>query len=128
MTDHTRAVAVLIAVFLLGCLVGGAGFYFWSPRVDVPGPGPFQFAGRPPRPLNELLKLSPEQEVKFREIMGESRKKIDSAMSANAPRLEAIRAEMHRQVLAILNDEQKQKFEAFTAEFERRRERRPPPF
>jgi Spy/CpxP family protein refolding chaperone len=131
--ERIRALLVLIAVFLLGCLVGGGTFYFWSASTYAARPGPFasfrRFGDRPPS-MAETLKLSPDQEVKFREIMGESRRKVDEAMAANAPKLEAIRLEMHNKLLSILNEEQKKKFESFTKEFESRRPipRRPPPF
>ena len=32
MKDRARAIGVLIAVFLLGCLAGSAGSYFWLKR------------------------------------------------------------------------------------------------
>ena len=34
MKDRPRALAVLIAVFLLGCLAGSAGSYFWLKKIS----------------------------------------------------------------------------------------------
>jgi Spy/CpxP family protein refolding chaperone len=136
MNERIRALLVLIAVFLLGCIVGGSAFYFWSARTYAahPGPfGPFGAGGDRPPSIADMLALSPEQETQFRQIMGESRRKLDEAMAENAPKLEAIRIEMHNRLVSILDEEQKKKFESFTREFERRRPmppmpRRSPPF
>ena len=67
-TDRPRALAVLITVFLLGCLLGFAGSYFWfgktpEPQVAVRENGPPRIQ-KPPR-LSELLQLTPEQDQRF---------------------------------------------------------------
>ncbi len=125
MSDRSRALAVLVAVFLLGCVVGAGGFSIWSARsslADRSGRvGPL--ARRDPqKKLAEVLKLTAEQEVKFREIMAESRQQIEAVRKENAPKMEAIRSEMDKKLMAILNDDQKSKFEAFRKEMEQRRE------
>ena len=120
MNDRLRALAVLLAVFLLGCLVSGGLFYFCSAHLLPDRPGPFGFR-EPPLPMEQVLNLSSDQRIKFREIMNESREKFDAAMAENAPKLRVLRAEMHDKLLAILDEEQKKKFEEFTKQFENRR-------
>ena len=121
MSDRVRALTVLVAVFLLGCLVGGGLFIAWTSRFLSPESGPF--FGQPPplQPWTAALKLTSEQELKFREIMNESRRKIDAVMQEDAPKMAAIRAEMNQKLLAILNENQKKQFETSIRRFEERR-------
>ncbi len=102
MNERLRALTVLAAVFLLGCLVSGGLFYAWSSRFLARESGPFV---GPPSPQNwtAALKLSPGQETRFRDVMNESRLKIDAVMEENAPKMEAIRAEMNRKLITILD-------------------------
>jgi Spy/CpxP family protein refolding chaperone len=134
MNVRLRALTLLAAVFLMGCLVSGGLFYVWSSRFIARDSGPFL---GPPSPQNwtEALKLSPRQEEQFREIMSESRLKIDAVMQENGPKMEAIRAEMNRKLIAILNDGQKKEFQELVRRFEERmpswkqdHPRNPPPF
>jgi hypothetical protein len=129
MTDRPRALAVLIAVFLAGCIVGAGGYYFWLKKTAAPA-----FQGReidrPPRGPErqrrpDFLQLTPEQQKRFGEIMAESRKQLDALRNEQAPKFDAIRSETNGKLRAILNEEQKKKFEAFLKEMESRREREP---
>ncbi|HYK87766.1 MAG TPA: hypothetical protein VE398_03295 [Acidobacteriota bacterium] len=126
MSNRMRALVVLAAVFLLGCMVGAAGFLVWGGRVvSARGlrPGePFPRGDRPFR-LVERLGLSHDQESQVRQVLDDSRKKLDAIRAESAPRLAVVRAEMDKKILALLNDEQKKKFEEFRKEMESRRGR-----
>ena len=128
MTDRPRALAVLIAVFLLGCILGSAGSYFWLRR---PLALPIRNGENGPRPmperqrLSDLLQLSPDQEARYREIMAESRKELNALRIEQTPKIETIRSETNSKFLAILNQEQQEKFAAFLKEMENRRTRAP---
>ena len=145
MTDRPRALAVLIAVFLVGAIAGAAGSYYWVKRNTVAqnhheqeGPPGFQGRQRWYEFLRSL-QMTPEQDARFREIMMDSRKQmeelrkqmepLEKQMNAmweeQMPKLEAIRAETNRKFAALLNPEQKKKFDAFLKESEDVR-RRPP--
>lgn len=80
-------------------------------------------SGRRPLRLVERLQLSPDQEIRVREILAESRKELEAVRAESAPKSAAIRADMNRKISAILNDEQKRKFGEFHKEMESRRER-----
>jgi len=141
-TDRPRALAVLIAVLLVGCIIGSAGSFIWTKRPFGPfnqdrgyaesrnrppgpgGPGPGQ--GR--RRLTELLQLTPDQEKQFREIMAKSRKQLSDLQVEQMPKIEAIRIDTNRRLTAILNPEQRKKFETFVQEMESRRIRIPRQF
>jgi hypothetical protein len=140
--ERPRALAVLIAVFLFGCLIGSAGSYFWlkkNPDLNRRSPDfrdNAQKNGPVPRPeppnFKMILQLTPEQDARFKEIVGESRKKMaefrkqtDAFHFEQDAKTRAILSEMNRKFISILNEEQKKKFEAWQKEFENMR-RRPP--
>ena len=140
MKDRPRALAVLISVFLLGCIIGAGGSYFWFRNLSVParragqGPPPGSPAGHPR--MEELLQLTKEQESQFGKIMEESRRKIDAVraqdepkiralFSEQQPKIEAILADTNRKLMAILNEDQQKKFESLWQEMSKRR-RGPP--
>jgi hypothetical protein len=141
-TDRPRALAVLITVFLLGCIVGSAGFYYWSGKSpEIPAAGTENAMPKiPERPklpsLPEHLQLTPDQEERYREIMSETWKQFESLRAEQeemrgalrikqAPLINDIWAETNRKFSDILNEEQKEKFDAFLKEMEMMR-RHPP--
>ncbi len=126
MSDRLRALMVLAAVFLLGSMVGAACFLVWGGNVVAARssrPGASLGRGEGPFRLVERLKLSHDQEVQVRQILEGSRKKMDAVRAESAPKFAAIRAEMDQKISALLNDEQRKKFEEFRREMELRRER-----
>ncbi len=155
MTNRPRAIAVLFAVFLVGCIAGAAGSYYWLKQNARPQQshrresGPPGFQGRQKwQQLLLSLQMTPEQDARFKQIMMESwkhmeelrrqaepiRKQMNALMEEQGSKLEEIRVETNRQFSAILNPEQKKKFEAFLKEAEtmgrrppRGREFGPPP-
>jgi len=84
--ERSRAIVVLIAVFLLGCMAGSAGSYFWFKKPQDSGRRSQEFNDGAmrngpmtrPEPMNfrEILKLDPEQYDKFKQVLGESRKQM----------------------------------------------------
>ena len=140
MSDRPRALAVLIAVFLLGGVVGSAGFYYWFGKTrTVPVASERNERQRmPERPptLVELLELTPDQEKNYREIMSETRKQLESLRAEQeemwsalrdkqAPRIKEIWAETNRKFSQILDEAQKKKFDAFLKEMETMRNHPP---
>ena len=135
MKDRPRALAVLAAAFLLGCLVGSAGSYFWLKRSPDFRDGAMKDGPMPrPQPPNfkQILQLTPEQEAQFNETvaeyrrrMAEFRKSADAFHFEQDAKIQGILSEMDRKLYSILNEEQKKKFAAWKKEFENTR-RRPP--
>ena len=134
MTDRPRALAVLITVFLLGCIIGSAGFYYWFGRSqEIPDVPAASGRGEPPqmpeRPKLPDLQLTPEQEERFREIMAESRKQTQPLIierqemekelrARQGPEFNEIWAETNRKFRDILTEEQKTQYDAFWKERE----------
>ncbi len=75
--------------------------------------------------MADLLQLTPEQQARFREIMAESRRQLFQLQLEQSPKIQAIRHETNRKLIAILNEDQQRKFESFVKEMENRRRRRP---
>lgn len=139
MSDRPRALAVLITVFLLGCVIGSAGIYYWFERPQA-APVANGRNGPPPGPpgptLPKLLQLTPDQEKRYREIMSEAWKQFeslrieqekmrDSLRAKHAPKIKEIWAQTNRKFSAILDEKQKEKFDAFLKEMETRQNRPP---
>jgi hypothetical protein len=150
MTDRPRALIVLIAVFLLGGIIGTGGTYWWMKKFPDHGRDSMQNRrSGPPQGrfrMQEMLQLTPEQEGQFGKIMEESRKqmealradqqpKLDAIFSDQRPKMEAIIADTNRKLIAILNADQQKKFESMLKEMNSRggrpprggREMGPPP-
>jgi|WetSurSiteA1Bulk_404760.scaffolds.fasta_scaffold11852_2 hypothetical protein len=141
MTDRPRALAVLIAVFLMGCIIGAGGSYLWLKKNQDQARSTMQGFPSGPSPqgrqrMQELLQLTPEQESQFSKIMAESRRqmdavraqdqpKIEAIFTEQQPKIEAIAADTNRKVMSILNKDQQAKFESLWKEMGSRR-RGPP--
>lgn len=137
MKERPRAIAVLIAVFLLGCILGSGGSYFYFKKYSKP-PMISREGGPPPphglRKWPEILKMTPEQDARFKEIMQESRKKLDALSMQQGQKIQSILAETNKKISSILDEKQREKFQELLRDIEnwRSRERRdrrfgPPP-
>jgi len=124
MSNRARALISLIAVFLLGCLVGGGGLYTWQKRVQPVGKSspPARRGPDGPRSFAETLKLTPQQQDQFKQIFEDSRRQIDALRAEMEPKFHAVQIQTNQRILASLNEEQKKKFEQMSKEMEARRE------
>jgi Spy/CpxP family protein refolding chaperone len=113
MKNRTRAVAVVVAVLLIGCILGVAGYHFFFEKRDQPKPAVSNsghvsgHAGR----LVERLQLTKEQEKQLGEILEDSRRQIETGRNEFNSKMQEIRGKTNERIAAILNDEQKQKFQ-----------------
>ncbi len=128
MKDRIRALAVLVAVFLVGIIIGAAGSFFWlKPSTDVVRtvddipPPPKTGMTRPPFPE---LNLSEVQKKQFEEIMAETRKKFEEMEALRRDQMidldkrrDSILAEHNLKVGAILDEDQKMKFDNFVSKW-----------
>lgn len=131
--NRPRALAVLIAVFLIGIMIGVAGSYLWlKPSSEVSR----SFEGkRPPPPRDPWpdlpeFNLTSEQEEKLKPIWKETREKLEALEREMHKKLvegekkrQEIMAENDRRVRAILNEEQKGKFDPWIEQVRKWRER-----
>jgi hypothetical protein len=125
-----RAIAVLITVLFLGCLIGAAGSWL---RYGNYG-NIRQVDGRQgdssalPRRyyeqrLSELLELTPEQKARFENVMKKSRQELDALSKEQRLKIGTVIEETNKEIYSILNAEQEAKLEAFLNDINSRRER-----
>jgi hypothetical protein len=126
--DRVLASIVLIAVFILGCLLGAAGSYFGIKKYTKHQTATRDYGPPPPhgRPqLFELLEMTKEQTVRFGEIMKESRRHLDALQMEQRPKIEAVLEETNRKIASILNEKQQKKYQEFLKDLRRWRSREP---
>ena len=122
MTTRKRALTVLIAAFVLGCLVGTAGFRQWE-QWDI-GRAAFRsdFRGMDRLPqLEHHLQLTPDQQAKLKTIYDDLRRQLDAQRAEIDSRNDTLRKETNSRIAAILNVEQIKKFEEYIKDAEGRR-------
>ena len=120
MKDRPRALAVLVAIFLIGAIIGTAGSYFWfykpSAVVDKPPDNrrpPSPKAQAPPRFPWTDLNMTSEQVEQFKEIGKETGEKFETLRKEQwkyeadlAEKRNRIWKESNDNIRSILNKEQ----------------------
>ena len=112
MKNRTRAVEVIVAVLLIGCILGMAGYHFFFEKRLQTGraiSSTGRVSGHTGR-LAERLQLNKEQERQLGEILEDSRRQIETGRKDYDLKLQEIRAKTNEKIGAILNEEQRQKF------------------
>jgi Spy/CpxP family protein refolding chaperone len=117
MKNRTRALAAILAVLLIGCLLGIAGYHYFGRGLQkhtvVSDTQRTQgHAGR----LVDRLQLTKEQEAQLNVILEDSRRQIDAGRKELEFKMQAIRVKTNERIDAILNDEQRKKFQQFRSE------------
>ena len=117
MKNRTRAFAVIVAVLLIGCVLGIAGYHFYARRLqrDPANTATRHSSGHTGR-LADRLQLTKEQEQQLNKILEESRQQIESGRRELESKLQEIRTKTNERIAAILNDEQKKKFQQLLTE------------
>jgi Spy/CpxP family protein refolding chaperone len=112
MNNRTCAFAVMVAVLLIGCVMGIAGYHFFErgsharPVISSASRTPGH-AGR----LADQLQLTKEQEKQLGEILDDSRRQIETGRKELDSKLQEIRLKTNARITSILNEEQSQKFQ-----------------
>ncbi len=139
--NRFRAFTVLIAVFLIGAIIGAAGIYIWQkPSEEIPMPSeaksPPSINGSPPanmsRPKVPDFNMTAEQDEQFREIVKETLEKMQAVMNEQNEwetkwfeKRKEIWAENDTRVREILNEEQRALFDPWLEQFRKFRDRPP---
>jgi hypothetical protein len=123
MNNRVRALESLIAIFLVGLIIGIGGALLWVDRGPQNSVDPNSRSGggskRSSVKLSELLHLTPEQDTKIRAIFDDTRRQSAALSKEMGPKFEAIRTEANNKIAAILNDAQKKIWEQFLKERDR---------
>ena len=140
MKDRPRALAVLVAIFLIGIIVGTAGSYFWlksstsdtRPLNIVGSPIPPNGAVRPKPPAPPELNLTSEQEKQLMEIWSETREKMQELgkehrgqMAELDKKRNEIWAEHDSKIRSVLDEDQEAKLNDWMQKVRDSREKSP---
>jgi len=123
MNNRVRALESLIAIFLVGLIIGIGGALLWVDRgpqnaTDTNSRSAGGYKKNPIK-LSGLLHLTQEQDAKIKAIFDDTRRQSAALSKEMGPKFEAIRSEANDKIAAILNDEQKKIWEQFLKERDR---------
>ena len=117
MKNRTRALAAIFAVLLLGCVLGIGGYHFLGKRIQKnPTVSETRRAQSHTGRLAIRLQLTKEQEAQLNSILEDSRLQINTGRAEWESKLQTIRTKTNERIAAILNDEQRKKFQQFLGE------------
>jgi hypothetical protein len=130
MTENstTRKAALWVGlVFLLGAALGGLGGYvFAHQKYTVTNAGPTTDAARRAQKVQELTRLAnltPEQSQQVDAIIADIQSQLKSIRKPLEPQFDEAREKGRERIRAILNAEQKPKFEEFIRKLDEERKR-----
>ena len=106
-----EAALLVIVVFLLGALVGGLAAHVWSIHAasrSIPH-GPDQIIDQ----LSRELQFTPDQLKQVTQIVDETHSQVRALYAPIDAQREQIRQQSRARIRALLNDNQKVKFEEF---------------
>jgi Spy/CpxP family protein refolding chaperone len=126
-----KATILVVAVFLLGVVLGGAALYMarsvWGdgpsrgPHFGPPGP---ERDARVVEQMTRDLDLTPEQQAQLAASLEETRKQMNAVYDSIRPQIQQLREQGRDRIRAFLTPEQREKFEAMLARFDEERRRR----
>ncbi|HEV2385956.1 MAG TPA: hypothetical protein VGS20_01760 [Candidatus Acidoferrales bacterium] len=107
----SKAVGLLIAVFVLGGVIGGLGTYMAGRLRDSPR------RSRVMDQLTQQVPLTADQQMQIRNILAASRQRYriiyDQSQQQARPQYEALRADTRARIRKLLNSSQQPKFDEF---------------
>jgi Spy/CpxP family protein refolding chaperone len=112
MKNRTRALAAIVAVLLIGCILGVAGYHFFQrgSHERTAFTSADRISGHTGR-LADQLQLTREQEKQLNVILEDSKRQIETGRKELDSKLQEIRSKTNERITAILNDGQRQKFQ-----------------
>ena len=120
-SSSIRAFVLLVAVFLAGGAVGWVGHDL---RGDGGGRGGRRGVDAMVVRLSRELRLTAAQRDSVRVILERRRAETEAIWRDVHPRYDAIRAAARAEIAALLTPEQRARYDRFTEEIDRRREKR----
>lgn len=123
MMGTRRAILYLLVVFVLGAVVGGLATHWASRRGWASERSDYR---RDPRGalewLNRELKLSPNQRAQVEAILDDTGQAYRTIRQRTRPEYESVRQQGRDRIRAVLNEEQRARFEELVREIDAARE------
>jgi Spy/CpxP family protein refolding chaperone len=119
---RSEAALLVLVVFLLGAVLGGLANHLWGEKVwghqnSSGSPSASQLVSD----LTRELQLTPEQQQQIVVIVDDTRAQIRTAYAPAEAQREQLRQQGRARIRAILNPDQKPKFEAFMQRIDEQR-------
>ena len=115
MRAKCEAGILVLTVFVLGAIAGGAGYRLWAgPVVNGPAAEAGALRGQPPSGKSPFasLDLTPDQQQQLGTIMDDQRKRLREVYGTYKAKADEIHTETRVKIRAILTPEQQAKFDA----------------
>jgi hypothetical protein len=124
-----KAKLLVFAIFILGIGGGVLLANFYTTRVaSAPAPGPPDQKQRAQRDINKFYDylggVTPEQREKMHAILEETGHEFQNLRKETQPKFEAIQEASRTKIRAVLNDDQRQKYDDFRKRMDERRRNR----
>lgn len=125
-----KAKALVFAVFALGIGAGVLASNVYTTRlVSAPAPAPnapdrSQAAQRDINKFYDYLGATPDQREQMHKIAEDTRHEFQDLAKETQPRMETIREASRAKIRAVLNDDQRKKYDEFRKKMEERRRNR----
>jgi len=120
-----KAKVLVFAIFLAGIATGGVASNFYTTRLTAgPNANAPQRAQRDINKFYDYLGLNQEQREQMHKIGEETRQEFRALRAETQPRFEAIQEESRAKIRAVLNDEQRTKYDEFRKKMDERRKER----
>ncbi len=112
----------IIASLLIGFILGAGLVWNFKPKFQSKR-NPDTHFKRMLEKFNSKLDLNAQQKEQVSDILKENRKKFDAMREDAKPKFEALRQETRDRISAILNPDQKKKYDILEAEMNSRRKK-----
>ncbi len=124
---NRRAVALVLAVFILGVALGAVGMYVaggrvWSARTDTRSAS--ERRARFVERLTSELQLSADQQKQIEAILADTQAKYKASRDQMVAQTEQVRQQGREQIRAVLTPEQRPKFEEFLRRIDEERKKK----
>jgi Spy/CpxP family protein refolding chaperone len=114
-----KAGILVVAVFLLGAVLGGVGIHYW----EAGAYGGHSISGYPKhaeiiKQLTLQVGLTADQEKQVAAVIDDVRTRMHELSLQQKPQVDAIRADGRQRIRALLTPEQQPKYEKFLKELD----------
>jgi hypothetical protein len=117
---NRKAYVLVLAIFVLGVVVGALAGYMWTERAVTAGVYPAQRSSHLQR-LTLELSLTPAQQQQVRAVLNDTKTQFDATYDTIRPQMDAIRQQGRRTIRALLTHDQLPRFELYLRKLDQER-------
>jgi len=117
LTNKIKAQLMLLAIFLLGVVIGAVGLRLFEGRFGGGSSDQTLLTD-----LDRTLRLSDQQRFKVEEILKQSRREYQDLRNQNRPQFHAVRDRARQRIKDVLSAEQQTRYDEWNREQDEKRE------